>query len=63
MTQENNTESKDDRFVAYNLKAKSVVFDTIKGEPLLESESKEDLIISMLVDLKNSVTKLEKKLI
>jgi hypothetical protein len=56
-------ETPQERYQFYSLKQKQVLFDTQTQTALLETESKEELIISMLVDLKNSLAKLETKLI
>lgn len=66
MDQKEQTPAKEkstDRFVAYNLKAKNVLFDTKTQEAYIEQETKEDLIIAMLTDMKNTLTKLEENLI
>lgn len=64
MAEEKKTEPQQtERFVVYNLKAKNVLFDTKKQEAVLEQETKEDLMIAMLLDIKNTVVKLEEGLI
>ena len=63
MEKEQKTEQPTERFVVYNLKAKTVLFDTKKQEPLLEQETREDFIIALLADIKNSLIKLEDNLI
>ena len=52
-----------ERFALYNLKAKNVVFDTKNKEAYIEQESKEDLILAMLIDITNRVSRLEDNLI
>lgn len=51
-----------DKYIKYFLKEKHVLLDTETNEPYLEEESREELMLSLLVDIKNRLTKLERGL-
>jgi hypothetical protein len=50
------------RYIPFILPPRNGVFDNYTGKPLMEDQDKLDLIIGMIVDLKNSVSKIEQGL-
>lgn len=50
------------RYIPFILPPRNGVFDNQTGRPLMEDQDKLDLIIGMIVDLKNSVSRIEQGL-
>lgn len=63
MEEEKKDEVTPERFISYHLKEKHVLLDTTTNTALIEQDTKEDLILAMVVDIKNSLSKLENNLI